>query len=90
MSEILNEKWIKRRDGEHNGRPRYEYTAIHDGIKYHIVWAIGVGFGYSISFAEGGRRPPGVHRTISWAGTLKRCKEACEKFAASVSKAEAA
>jgi len=69
------EAWL---DGEHNGRPCYDYTATHGGLKFFITWASDAGFGYSISFADGRGKPDWAPRRIVWCRTLKFCKASCE------------
>jgi len=72
-------QWTRTRDGEHNGKPSYEYHATAEDRTFHIVWAYDRGgtFGYTA-------RGPGGYLTrehgIVWARTLTRCKEQCEKI----------
>jgi hypothetical protein len=70
--------WERIRDGEHNGRPCYEYKAQSGEREYHIVWAYdrGGSFGYTARNAEGYIDRYG----IVWARTLINCKAACEKI----------
>jgi hypothetical protein len=69
--------WTRTPDGEHNGRPRYEYHASVGGRRYGIVWAYdhGGSFGYS-AYGEDG--PLTERHGIIWGRTLKFCKSACE------------
>lgn len=76
--------WTRTSDGDHNGRPVYEYEAREGDRKFSIVWACDRGgmFGYTAY-----RRKPDGHSEclkdrsgITWGRTLKRCKEACEKI----------
>lgn len=69
--------WTRERDSEHNGRPTYEYRATgKDGVRYHIVWAITAGFGYTAYDAGGDQVHKGV--SIQWCRSLKACQERCE------------
>lgn len=82
--------WTRERDGEHNGKPCYEYRATCEDRTYHIVWACDRGgvFGFTavrqdaqgyteyLPLQENGRAPFG----ITWLRTLKRCKSACEQI----------
>ena len=86
--------WTRERDGEHNGKPVYEYEACAGNRKYRIVWAITVGFGLSAY----GRRPDGQNESLNrhdghdgrggiagyggivWCRTLKHCKARAEKL----------
>lgn len=71
--------WTRKQDGEHNGRPCYDYDAVgKDGVRYNITWAYDHGgtFGYTAYDAGGQQAHRGV--SIQWAGTLGRCKDACE------------
>ena len=73
--------WTRTRDGEHNGKPCYEYSATGaDGTRYSIVWAYdrGGSFGYTAYSPVGERLSPGVG--IVWARRLGFCKDACEKI----------
>ena len=75
--------WIRTQDGNHNGRPVYDYDAIGvDGVKYSITWAYDHGgtFGYTARDPDGKQLHPGY--IICWSGSLKRCKDACEKIEA--------
>lgn len=71
--------WTRVPDGEHNGRPRYEYHATAHDRTYHIVWAYdrGGSFGYSARNKEG---PLTERHGIVWAKTLVNCKAACEQI----------
>lgn len=74
-------EWTRTRDGEHNGRPCYEYDAVgKDGVRYHITWAYDHGgqFGYSAYDAAGERLSPCF--PITWARRLGLCKDGCEKI----------
>jgi hypothetical protein len=72
-------EWTRTRDGWHNGRPTYAYTAFSDNRRYHIVWTYdhGGSFGYTA-------RDQADHKYLTdrwgivWARTLKNCKAACE------------
>ena len=76
---ILN--WKRIPDGEHNGRPVYEYEAVDNGIRYHIYWSTDSGFGLSISYYDNrGDCPPDASYGIAWARTLTRCKALAEKY----------
>jgi hypothetical protein len=68
--------WTKERDGEHNGKPVYEYAATCEDRAYHIVWAYDAGFGYTCvrKDAEGHNHYLG----LTWGRTLKFCKAQCE------------
>jgi hypothetical protein len=72
--------WTRERDGEHFGKPIYEYTAKSADRTYHIVWASDYGgtFGYTARDATEGYIHGG--HSITWGGgrTLTRCKAACE------------
>jgi hypothetical protein len=78
--------WTKKRDGEHNGRPVYEYKAVSGDREYNIVWAYDHGgtFGYSAVRRNG----PGDAKYLTerygihWARTLKSCKFYCEQIEA--------
>jgi hypothetical protein len=71
--------WTRERDGEHYGKPCYEYHARSGDRVYHIVWAYDRGgtFGYTARDAK-----DYIHGnyTITWARTLKFCKAACEEI----------
>jgi hypothetical protein len=71
--------WTREQDGDHYGRPVYDYHAAgHGGNRtYHIVWAIDAGFGYTA------RNDAGYLTDrwgIQWARTLKNCKAYCEEI----------
>lgn len=79
--------WARERDGEHNGKPCYEYTATCEDRTYHIVWAYDHGgtFGYTaVRKDDQGRteylspRPGRAPHSITWCGSLTRCKAECE------------
>lgn len=76
--------WKRERDGEYNGRPCYEYTAVSGDRTYHIVWAYDHGgtFGYTAKRknAEGQTEYLSKNHNIVWARTLTRCKGDCEKI----------
>jgi hypothetical protein len=69
--------WTRVRDGEHNGKPTYEYHACAHDRAYHIVWSYDGGFGYTARDKTGY-----IHGnfTITWPRALWRCKEACQKI----------
>lgn len=83
-------EWKRERDGEHNGKPCYEYHATgKDGAKYHIVWAYDHGgtFGYTAVASEGDEtgncyltKRHGIH----WARTLTACKFLCNEIENSI------
>ncbi len=74
--------WIRTKDGEHRGKPCYDYNASgKDGKRrYHITWACDHGgtFGYSAYDANGG--PLTLRGNIHWCGALWACKEQCNKI----------
>jgi hypothetical protein len=80
--------WTRTQDGEHNGKPCYEYHATCEDRRYHIVWAYDHGgqFGYTAArfnahdgCTEYLAKPEcRIPHGITWAKTLKRCKQACE------------
>lgn len=76
--------YTRARDGEHRGKPCYEYTAVSGDRTYHIVWASDHGgmFGYTAvrKNAAGQTEYLTERWGIVWARTLKRCKEAIEKI----------
>lgn len=78
--------WKRIPDGEHNGRPMYEYEAIDNGIRYHIYRSTDAGFGLSISFAGGSGCPSDARHGIMWLRTLYRCKAFAEDDHAARSK----
>lgn len=88
--------WTRTPDSEHNGRPTYEYHATAHDRTYHIVWAYDHGgtFGYtarSESIPQTYLHPTRDYAIgITWCGSLKRCKAACEAIEARYSKTEAA
>lgn len=71
--------WTRARDGEHNGKPCYEYSATSEDRTYHIVWAYdhGGSFGYTARDKTGY-----IHGnfTITWTRRLGFCKDACQKI----------
>lgn len=71
--------WTRQRDGEHNGKPSYEYHATAHDRAYHIVWAYDHGgtFGYTARNAGGYITE---RHGIQWCRTLKNCKAACENL----------
>lgn len=73
-------QWTREQDGEHNGRPCYEYHATAEGRTFHIVFAYDAGFGYTAVRKDEQGRTEYLHRgySVVWAKTLKRCKEQCE------------
>lgn len=73
--------WTRERDGQHNGKPCYEYHATSGTRVYHIVWAYDRGgtFGYTARDTNGEgylTKGYGIH----WARTLTRCKSLCEEI----------
>lgn len=72
--------WTRSRDGEHNGKPCYEYHACADDRRFHIVWA--GKFGFTASRYRDGKHVEYLteRRNIHWAGTLSRCKAACDRI----------
>jgi len=74
--------WTRERDGEHYGKPCYEYHATAEDRAYHIVWAIDAHFGISAYR----RRPDGVNERLDyrsgiiWLRTLKACKARAERL----------
>lgn len=75
--------WTRSRDGEHNGKPCYEYAAVSGDRQYHITWASDRGgtFGFT-AFRRDPGKPNVEYLTerwgIQWWGTLGRCKTQCE------------
>lgn len=72
--------WIRTQDGTHRGRPCYDYNACgKDGCRYSICWAYDNGgtFGYTAYDPFGKALTTHWGGGICWAGTLSRCKEAC-------------
>jgi hypothetical protein len=78
--------WTREQDGEHNGKPCYEYFAASKDrqCEYFVTWACDAGFGFTAI-----RRDPAKPGTveyltarngIQWAHTLTRCKAECEKI----------
>lgn len=80
--------WTRTKDGEHNGKPCYDYHATCEDRTYHITWAYDAGFGYTATRENPYDKAteylflPGCSRVhgISWARTLKRCKARCEEI----------
>jgi hypothetical protein len=74
---MANLVWTRTRDGEHNGKPCYEYHARSHDRAYHVVWAYDRGFGFTARDAK-----TYIHDsyTIRWSGSLKRCKAACQEI----------
>ena len=74
--------WIRTQDGEHRGRPCYDYNAAgKDGLRrYNITWACDHGgmFGYSAYDAKGESLTP--RGGIYWARTLTACKRLCNEI----------
>ena len=75
--------WTRTPDGEHNGRPTYEYTAVSGDREYFITWAYDAGFGFT-AVRRDPKKPGTVEylterHGIIWARTLKRCKFQCEE-----------
>jgi hypothetical protein len=77
-------QWTRSRDGEHNGRPCYDYHATSGDRTYWITWAYDAGFGISAYR----RRPDGLNESlnerggITWCRSLKNCKARAEKLEA--------
>lgn len=71
--------YTRQRDGEHNGKPVYEYTAVSEDRTYHVVWAYDHGgmFGYTAirKDAQGQTEYLTARNGIHWARTLKSCKK---------------
>lgn len=75
--------WTRQRDGQHNGKPVYEYYATCEDREFHIVWASDRGgtFGYTAKRGIGNDRTYITERYgIHWCGTLKACKHICEEI----------
>jgi hypothetical protein len=76
--------YTRSQDGEHRGRPCYEYTATSADRTYNIVWASDHGgmFGYTAvrKDAEGRTEYLTERSGIVWARTLKWCKAQIEKI----------
>lgn len=73
--------WTRVQDGEHNGKPCYDYHATCENRMYHITYSYDGGFGFTarcndkyLPLPDGGRAPFG----LTWLRTLTRCKAACE------------
>ena len=71
--------WSRSRDGEHYGKPCYEYTACAGDRKFNIVWAYdrGGSFGFT---ARNETDYLTDRNGIVWSRTLSRCKAECEKI----------
>jgi hypothetical protein len=69
--------WGQIPDGEHNGRPTYDYRATSGDRTYHVTWAYDAGFGYTARDAKGYIHG---HYSIVWARTLRACKARCEEI----------
>lgn len=74
--------WTRKRDGQHNGKPCYEYHATSGTRVYHIVWAYDRGgtFGYTARDTTGVELTNRTCSNIVWARTLTRCKAQCEQI----------
>lgn len=74
---MSNLVWRRERDGEHNGKPVYEYHANAGDRRYSIVWAYDRGgtFGYT---ARDGKGYLTDRHGIHWGRTLKFCKSQCQ------------
>lgn len=74
--------WTRTQDGEHNGRPYYDYHATAGDRAYWITYADNAGFGISAYR----RRPDGTNEDIGerhgihWCRTLKNCKARAEQW----------
>lgn len=78
-------KWRREQDGEHNGKPCYEYHATGGGGReYDICWSCDRRFGYTAKrpgVGDEGRHQYLTERWgIHWAGTLRACKALCEEI----------
>lgn len=77
--------WTRSQDGEHNGKPCYEYSATAEDREFCIVWAYdrGGSFGFTAVRRTKGK-PDSEYLTkrwgIQWCRTLKRCKAECERI----------
>lgn len=70
--------WTRTQDGDHNGKPCYDYNAELDGIKYHITWAYDAGFGISAHGPHGGLTR---HSNLEWRRSRKNCFARAEQIA---------
>jgi hypothetical protein len=76
--------WTRSQDGEHNGRPTYEYHACADDREFFVTWAYDAGFGFT-AVRRDPKKPGTVEYLtprygIQWSRTLKRCKAECERI----------
>lgn len=73
--------WTREQDGEHNGKPCYDYHAELDSVRYHITWAYDNGgqFGVSAYHDKGGRL---TLSQIEWRRSRKNCFARAEEIAA--------
>lgn len=71
-------KWVRERDGQHNGRPMYDYSCTVGHVRFHICSTTDAGFGLSIYDHKAQKYLLG--HGICWFGTLGRCKEQAEKI----------
>lgn len=75
--------WTRELDGEHNGRPMYQYRARVGAVRFSIVKSTDSGFGLSV-FNETTREYLTPRHGISWLFTLKRCKAEADKIGATL------
>jgi hypothetical protein len=80
--------WKRERDGEHNGKPCYEYSAASEDreVEFFIVWAYDRGGSFGFTAVRRDPKKPGTveylteRNGIQWSRTLTRCKAECEKI----------
>ncbi len=75
--------WTRTRDGDHFGKPCYEYTATVESRIYSIVWACDHGgtFGFTARTVSNiGSNYLTKRNGIHWCRTLKNCKAECQKI----------
>ena len=78
--------WTRTPDGDHNGRPTYEYAACSKDrqVEFFITWAYDAGFGFT-AVRRDPKKPGTVEYLtsrygIQWVRTLRCCKAECEKI----------
>lgn len=71
-------EWTREIDGEHNGRPLYDYKATYKNggrnLRFHIVSSTDAGFGISV-YDEVAQAPitNGLAGSIEWRRSRKNC-----------------